>query len=135
MKSKVLNLIAKNSILVGMFACSAAFAAVNEFGVPEFLAKPGVTQEVVKPAKVVQPQRSTSPYMIPTDGNLIIVGSLKSRPDVVNDLITITTIDGYRCDTLSFAMVWGNEFTLKCNNFRYIYTLKDVGGQIVVTPN
>lgn len=41
---------------------------------------------------------------------------------------------GYRCDSISsfHKGVFSDDFTLKCNNFRYVYTIKDKGGRWVV---
>lgn len=116
--------------VIGIILGSLAASALAN-GVPELLARPAAEPEVIK---VYNPPKAKSPYDIPTDSHLTIVGSLKGRPDVVNDMITVVQTSGYRCDSLSFAMYWDNELTLKCNNFRYIYTMKDVGGRFVVTP-
>lgn len=35
---------------------------------------------------------------------------------------------GYRCDSVSSAMSYGNGFRVQCNNYRYTYVIKDVGG-------
>ena len=44
---------------------------------------------------------------------------------------------GYRCDSITAfqPMVFSSGFTLKCNNFRYSYDIKDVGGRWTVTVN
>lgn len=41
---------------------------------------------------------------------------------------------GYRCDSIDFFMRsdWDNAFHITCNNNRYSYVIKDVGGNYVV---
>lgn len=41
---------------------------------------------------------------------------------------------GYTCSSVSSASrsPWSGDFNLYCNNFRYNYKIKDVGGRIVV---
>lgn len=41
---------------------------------------------------------------------------------------------GYRCDSIDFFMRsdWDGAFHITCNNNRYSYVIKDVGGNYVV---
>lgn len=41
---------------------------------------------------------------------------------------------GYRCDSVDFFMRsdWDGNYHLTCNNNRYSYVLKDVGGRVVI---
>lgn len=47
----------------------------------------------------------------------------------------LVKIYGYRCDSISSFMQspWSGDFTLRCNNYRYKYIIKDKGGRYVVT--
>ena len=42
---------------------------------------------------------------------------------------------GYKCDTIDSMRVsqWDGDITVVCNNYRYSYEIKDVGGNYVVT--
>jgi len=52
------------------------------------------------------------------------------------DLVAIKLIKayGYRCDTYSDSVFkeWSQEYSIHCNNYRYHYIIKDVGGRYVV---
>ncbi len=41
---------------------------------------------------------------------------------------------GYTCDTYSGSVFnsWSQEYSIHCNNYRYHYIIKDVGGKYVV---
>ena len=41
---------------------------------------------------------------------------------------------GYTCDTYSDSALnsWSQEYSIHCNNYRYHYIIKDVGGNYVV---
>ena len=41
---------------------------------------------------------------------------------------------GYRCDTMDSMqqLLTKSGFTIKCNNYRYVYTVTDEGGRMVI---
>ncbi len=61
-----------------------------------------------------------------TDGNLT-----NSQVDAVKKLVKLY---GYRCDSVNFAMrsSWDGSIRFVCNNNRYVYEVKDVGGNWTV---
>ena len=54
----------------------------------------------------------------------------------VKDAQQLIKAHGYKCDTIdnkpSFSS-WDGSVKVICNNFRYVYELKDVGGNWTVT--
>lgn len=61
-----------------------------------------------------------------TDGNLT-----PSQVDAVQKLIQLY---GYKCDDVNFAMrsSWDGSIRVTCNENRYVYEVKDVGGNWTV---
>lgn len=48
---------------------------------------------------------------------------------------TLIIFNGYRCDFVNFALrsSWSGMIDVSCNNNRYSYDIKDVGGRWTVT--
>lgn len=66
----------------------------------------------------------------------LFAGSVKgnlsdSQVKAVQDLIVEY---GYRCDSVNFAMIsnWDGSIRVTCNDSRYVYEVKDVGGNWTV---
>lgn len=59
------------------------------------------------------------------------IGVDQHHPELVQALTTLVQLNGYRCDSVSALIkyVWGNGYTLNCNQFQYTYEIKDVGGR------
>lgn len=52
----------------------------------------------------------------------------------VEAAVKLVRAKGYRCDSVSSLMpTLRGGFTLKCNNWRYVYSIADRGGRYVVT--
>jgi hypothetical protein len=62
-------------------------------------------------------------------------GNLTQRQATI--LANVVKQHGYRCDSVSAAMEspWSGDYMLMCNNYQYDYTIKDVGGRVVVEVN
>lgn len=68
----------------------------------------------------------------------IILGSMFAQqlsPSAVQGAQDMVILSGYKCDTVSnqphFSQ-WDGSVTVICNNNRYVYELKDVGGRWTV---
>ena len=55
--------------------------------------------------------------------------------DAVKAVKSMIVLNGYRCDTIdntpSFSS-WDGSIKVICNNFKYVYEVKDVGGRWTV---
>ena len=70
----------------------------------------------------------------PIDGKAKHIESVKGA----NAFADYVVASGYRCNSItSFraALFSSGKFNLKCNNFRYSYTIEDKGGRWIVTVN
>jgi hypothetical protein len=67
-----------------------------------------------------------SSNLVAAQGNLT-----DSQITAVQSLIIVK---GYKCDTVNFAMRsnWDGSIRVTCNDNRYVYELKDVGGNWTV---
>ncbi|MBD3842202.1 MAG: zinc-ribbon domain-containing protein [Campylobacterales bacterium] len=56
-----------------------------------------------------------------------------SEPELTT-LIAFVNMNGYKCDTVSFAMPFPSkhQYSLTCNNYRYSYEIEDIGGNPVI---
>lgn len=52
--------------------------------------------------------------------------------ELLAGLIVYININGYKCDTITFAMPFTRKhgYSLTCNNYRYAYEVEDKGGQL-----
>lgn len=55
--------------------------------------------------------------------------------ELLAELIVLININGYKCDTVTFAMpfIRKHGYSLTCNNYRYSYEIEDKGGNFIVT--
>lgn len=64
-----------------------------------------------------------------------LTASANNKPSEVDlEAMKLIKAYGYRCDTYSDSVFkeWSQEYSIHCNNYRYHYIIKDVGGRYVV---
>ena len=67
------------------------------------------------------------------ESNAVISDSIKNsgkEAELINALVGLVRHRGYACSSVSAALpfIFGGGYTLRCNNNRYSYEIRDIGG-------
>jgi hypothetical protein len=64
----------------------------------------------------------------PIESDAVISEQMNS--ELISAVADVVKAFGYRCDSVSSArpLVWEEGFAIVCNNYRYTYEIRDVGG-------